>query len=86
MPFINCLNISENKSILAIFQTVWNLDGTAWISDLLSVALNSRKCFDLWVLYKGWSGKNHIGKYRVVFTGFYHLIFPNKTQKWEILL
>ncbi len=40
MPFIDCLDISEDQSILAIFQAVWNLDGTAWILDLLSVALN----------------------------------------------
>ncbi len=35
---------------------------------------------------QGWGDKNQTGKYRVVFTGFYHLIFPNKTQKWEIQL
>jgi hypothetical protein len=33
---------------------------------------------------QGWGGKNQSGKYRVVFTGFYHQIFPNKTQEWKI--
>jgi hypothetical protein len=32
---------------------------------------------------QGWSGKNHSGKYRVVFTGFYHQINPRSGKYWE---
>jgi hypothetical protein len=36
--------------------------------------------FDKIIILQGWGGKNQSGKNRVVFTGFYHLKNPNKTQ------
>jgi hypothetical protein len=34
--------------------------------------------------FQGWCGKNHSGKYRVVFTGFYQQINPRSGKYWEI--
>jgi hypothetical protein len=35
-------------------------------------------------LKQGWCGKNYTGKYRMVFTGFYHQINPKSEKYWEI--
>ncbi len=62
----------------------WEIDGISkGVSSKLLKNLNCQ-VFLLIFFFQGWCGKNHTGKYRVVFTGFYHQINPKSGKFWEI--